>query len=115
MRIFRSRPSEHELELIVLRAATLCRAQEIDSKSVASMAHVSHWVNFAIEERKLKNDNNSVRMAAASVQALLTERTFLTELMEYQFKNSGRPLPDEFRTKMLAAIQKMVSEFMTQR
>lgn len=115
MQFFRRKPSEQELELLVLRAATLSRAQEIELKSVAAAQDIARWVSFAFEERKLKKDESSLKMCSAGVQALLTEGTFLNELMEYQFRNPGQPLPIEFREKMLASIRIMVQEFVAQK
>ena len=115
MPLFRKKPSEQELELIVLRAATLTRASEIDTGVHASGADIRRWVNFAIDERKLKSDGNSVSMATGSVLALLTEAEFLAEFMDYQTRHPGQPVPGEFRSKMLAVIEKSIQEFLSQR
>lgn len=115
MQFFRRKPSEQELELVVLRAASLTRAQEIELGSVATAGDIAHWVGFAIDEKKLKKDETSIKVGSAGVQALLTEEAFLAELMEYQSMNPGRPLPIGFREKMISAIQKTVQEFAAQR
>ena len=99
----------------MLRAATLAKAKEIDTSELTSDDNIRSMITFAFDEVKRKPDSNSLKMASASVQALLTEKTFLYELLQYQISRPGEALPNEFRNKMLGAIQKCVNEFLSSR
>jgi len=115
MALFRKKPSEGELELIVLRAATLAKAKEIDTSELASVDDIRSIITFAFNEVKRKPDANSVKIASASVLALLDENTFLDELLQYQLSHPGDAIPSEFRNKMLGVIQNSVNEFLSSR
>ena len=115
MSFFKKKPTEHELELIVMRAATIAKAEEIDTSQLTSNDEIAAIIAFAFKEVDRKADANSQKYTLLGVQALLTEGTFLEELIEYQLAHPGQRLPNEFRTKMLAAMQKSVTDFLAQR
>lgn len=95
-----------------MRAATIAKAKEIDTGQLASNDEIAYMIAFAFKEVDRKADANSQNFALLGVQALLTEGVFLEELIEYQLAHPGQHLPNEFRTKMLAAMQKSVTDFL---
>jgi len=111
---FRKKPTESQLELIVLRASVLAKAQEIDTQKLATDEHIKSVIAFAFEEAKLKPDTSSVNTASISVQALLSEGVFLDELLKYQMSHPREAIPVEFRDRMLETIEKTVNEFRNQ-
>lgn len=111
---FRRKPNESQIELAVLRAALLARAQEGDTSRLASDTEIATFLDFAFREMKLRPNASHTEIATISVQALLSQKEFLTELSAYQEAHPGDPLPTEFRSKMLAAIQQVVAEYQVQ-
>ena len=115
MSFFKKKPTELELELIVMRAAMIAKAKEIDTGQLASNDELASLITFAFKEVDRKADANNQKFSLLGVRALLTEGAFLNELVEYQVANPGQHLPNEFRAKMLTAMQKSVTDFLAQK
>ena len=113
---FRKRPTEAQLELIVLRAATVAKAQERDSSKPSSSEDIRGFLELAHRELNLKPDSKQEKFCKAAVQALLSEGDFLDEVLQYQLSQpAGTPIPGEFRSKMLRVIQDSVNGFLQSR
>lgn len=113
---FRGKPTEAELELVVLQAAMLARANEHDTGRLSTSDEISACVDLAANQANARPDKQQKQLACMSVQALLVESEFLEELMRFRLSQKpSEPLPVEFRERMLAAIQNSVDEFMRDR
>lgn len=115
MSIFKKKPTEYELELIVLRAAEISKAKELDTNELTSKDDMISIIKFSFSEANRKADSKSMNFALMGVQALLVEGDFIEELLMYRHTNPGEPIPSEFRGKMLDAIQKSVDDFLAQK
>ena len=109
---FRKLPTEEELERAILYASMLARANEHDQSRLSTKEEITTYLERAFAELRIKPDRSQRRLAQMSVDALLVESTFIEELLRFRLSNPEAPLPEEFRTKMLKAIEKSVNEFM---
>lgn len=110
---FRKKPTEGELELVILQAAMLARANERDQRRLSTADEIAACVELAANQAKARPDQEQKRVAIMSVQALLSENEFLEELMRFRLsQRPGEPLPVEFRERMLAAVEKSVQDFL---
>lgn len=111
----RKKPTVLELDLVVLRAAPLVKAQEYDTSRLASQSDITKWLDFAFSELKLKPDSQQMNVAVTSIFCLLKEDNFLKELMQFQASHPGEPLPQQFRKRMTDVVLKQIDEYKSQR
>lgn len=114
MQLFKNKPSDKDLELIVFRAASMAKCSEIDSGKPCEPTDVIRWVHFAVDEKSLKADVDTLKFVTACVMALLTEEEFLSEVVQYQFNNPAKPIPIEYRGRMLSIIDDFVAAYKSQ-
>lgn len=106
------KPSEEELERAVLYASMLARANERDNSRLSTKDEIATYLDLAFAELKANPDQQQQQLAQMSAQGLLMEHDFIEEVLEFRISNPGAALPIHFRDKMLAALEKAVTEFM---
>jgi hypothetical protein len=109
---FKKKPTEIELERIIMQSACIAKAKEYDTSKLTSDSAIEKFFRISCNDLDVKPDKNQLKMAKLSIQALLVEGDFVDELLQFRIKNPDQPLPHEFRSKMLAAVEKSVNEFM---
>ena len=105
------KPSEIELERIIMHAACVVKAKQTDTAQMTSESEIEKLFLVSCDELKVKPDKDQIRNAKFSMQALLLEGNFLNEIIEFRSTNPNQPPPAEFRAKMYTAIEKSVDEF----
>lgn len=105
------KPSEIELERIIMHAACVAKTKQYDTVQMTSESEIEKLFQVSCDELKVTPDKDQIRIAKLSIQALLLEGNFLNEIIEFRSTNPNQPPPAEFRSKMQTAIEKSVNEF----
>lgn len=112
----KEKPTELELELVLLQAAMVARANEHEQNRPSTNDEISVFIEIVADQAGVIPDAEQKKLAIMGVQSLLVESEFLEEAMCFRLSNTpGEPLPIEFREKMLAAMQKSVDDFLRDR
>jgi len=107
----RKRPTEEQIEDIVLKVALLAKSKESVYSKLCPKEELTSFVDDEFKRMKVKPKEHDAQMTRMSIEAVLAERNFLNEILDRLHAEPSQGLPLDWRPKMRAAVERVVQGF----
>jgi hypothetical protein len=104
----RKRPTDEQIEVVVLKVALLAKSKESVYSKLCPKEELASFVDDEFKRMKVKPKEQSSQMTIFSIEALLAEGKFLNEILDRWHADPSLGLHPDWRQQMRGAVGRVV-------
>jgi len=106
----KKRGSDEDMELVVLRAASLSHALLLDTKTIPTESDRNRLIDFSIAEKNRKFTKNERQIISLAVLAITSDVAFMNSLMA-EVVSKGGTISHELHREFLRRLERIIEGY----